>query len=223
MITIFFTRHSKSTRNLYDANGQPNINFVNDTTFRDTALCPDGIEKVIEIRGKLKEKMGKIDAILTSPLKRCIQTTLLTYQDVKEKTVYPIYVMSLLTEYSYGPDSLGVPMNQLKSDPDIFSYRHFPSLDFQYFLEGYESKHHETPMLYSGSGLEWCILDYRMNPERSRWFFDFLKIHFMGKKIHVVTHSLFIHRILGVIPDNYETIKVFYDTEHETIKWEKVV
>ena len=222
MITIFFTRHSISTRNLYDSNGEPQLSFVNDTTFRDTALCPDGIERVIQMRGKTREKMGAVDAILTSPLKRCIQTTLLTYQDMKEKSVYPIHVMSLLTEYSYGPDSAGVPMNQLNSDPDVFSYRHFPSLNFNYFMEGYQSQFHPKPLLLNGSGMEWCVLDYRMNPERTRWFFEFLKKHFRGKKIHVVTHSLFIRSVLGYIPDNYETLKVVYDTETEKIKWSKL-
>ena len=70
--------------------------------------------------------------------------------------------------------------------------------------------------------MEWCVLDYRMNPERTRLFFAFLKKHFRGKKIHVVTHSLFIRSVLGYIPDNYETLKVVYDTETEKIKWSKL-
>ena len=221
MITIFFTRHSKSTRNLYDANGQPILNNVTEMSFRDTALCPDGIEKVIQKREKLKEEMGVIDAILTSPLKRCVQTTLLTYQDVKDKSVYPIYVMSLLMEYCSGPDSIGVPMSQLCSDPDIFSYRHFPSLNFKYLIEGYQSKNFSKYELID-IGIEWCALDYRINTKRTKWFFEFIKKHFMDRRIHVISHGLFIHSILGQIIDNYETVKVIYNTETEKIKFYKV-
>jgi len=221
MITIFFTRHSKSTRNLYDANGEPILNNVTEMSFRDTALCPDGIEKVIQKREKLKEELGVIDAILTSPLKRCVQTTLLTYQDVKDKSVYPIYVMSLLMEYSLGPDSTGVPMSQLCSDPDIFSYRHFHSLNFQYLMEGYQSKNFSKNELID-IGIEWCVLDYRINTKRTKWFFEFIKKHFMDRRIHVISHGLFIHSVLGQIIDNYETVKVIYNTETEKIKFYKV-
>jgi broad specificity phosphatase PhoE len=221
MITIFFTRHSKSTRNLYDANGKPILNNVTDTSFRDTALCPDGIEKVIQKREILKEEMGVIDAILTSPLKRCVQTTLLTYQDVKDKSVYPIYVMSLLMEYCSGPDSTGVPMSQLCSDPDIFSYCHFPSLNFEYLLEGYQSKNFSKNELID-IGIEWCALDYRINTKRTKWFFEFIKKHFLDRRIHVISHGLFIYSILGQIIDNYETVKVIYNTETEKLKFYKI-
>ena len=221
MITIFFTRHSKSTRNLYDGNGEPILNNVTEMSFRDTALCPDGIEKVIQKREKLKEELGVIDAILTSPLKRCVQTTLLTYQDVKDKSVYPIYVMSLLMEYSSGPDSTGVPMSQLCSDPDIFSYRHFHSLNFEYLIEGYQSKNFSKNE-FIDIGIEWCALDYRINTKRTKWFFEFIKKHFMDRRIHVISHGLFIHSVIGQIIDNYDTVKIIYNTETEKIKFYKI-
>lgn len=222
MITLYFTRHSISCRNLYDSIGQPSLHDVNVTTFRDTSLCPDGIERVTRKRDEKRKKMGEVDAIISSPLKRCIETTLLTYQNVKDKSVYPIYVMPLVMEYGPGPDSLGVPMNQLCSDPDVFSYRHFPSLDFTYFMEGFRSQHYPSEMQFNRYTMEWSILDYRMNPQRSEWFFDFLRTHFRGKRIHVVTHSLFIYSIIGHIPDNYDTIKMEYNPDNGEIRWNKL-
>jgi broad specificity phosphatase PhoE len=222
MITIFFTRHSISCRNQYDRMGKPTIKNVNDTTFHDTPLCPDGIEKVIKNRKALLEKMGKIDEIITSPLKRCIETTLLTYQDNKNTSFYPIYVMSLVMEYSNGPDSLGKPISQICSDPSIFSYRHFQALNYQYFMEGYQSDYFSQPIQMNPHSMEWCVLDYRMNRQRSKWFFEFLKTHFRGKRIHVITHSLFIYSILGFMPDNYDTLKVLYNPDTEEITWSRL-
>jgi len=221
MITIYFTRHSKSCRNLYDSNGCPPIYGVSDYTFRDTSLCPDGIEKVIVKRNKLREKMGDIDAIITSPLKRCIETALLTYQNVKQP-IQPIFVMPLVMEYGNTHDCLGVPMKQIFNDPDIFSYRHFMSLNFQYFMEGFRSSVFPEQLYFHPESMEWSVLDYRMNPLRSEWFFDFLRIYFQGKKIHVITHGMFIYSILGFIPDNYQTIKVDYNPENGEIKWNKI-
>lgn len=221
MITIYFTRHSKSCRNLYESNGCPPIYGVSDITFRDTALCPDGIEKVIEKRKKLKEKIGEIDATITSPLKRCIETTLLTYQHIKQP-IKPIYVMPLVMEYGNTPDCVGVPMKYIFNDPDIFSYRHFMSLNFQYFMEGFYSHVFPYPVEFNTDTIQWSVLDYRMNPQRSEWFFDFLRIYFRGKKIHVVSHGMFIHSIVGFIPDNYETIKVEYNPDNGEIKWNKI-
>jgi broad specificity phosphatase PhoE len=220
MITIFFTRHSKSTRNLYDSNGCPPIYGVSDVSFRDTALCPDGIEKVIAKRNKKIEKMGKIDAIITSPLKRCIQTSLLTYQHITHG-IEPIYVMPLVMEYGNAHDSLGVPMRHIFNDPDIFSYRHFMALNFDYFTEGFYSNIVQN-LNFNVDTMEWTILDYRMNPLRSEWFFDFLRTHFRGKRIHVVTHSMFMYSIIGFIPDNYETVKVDYNPDTGEISWNKI-
>ena len=222
MITIYFTRHSTSCRNLYDSLGQPALNGVNSVTFRDTPLCPDGIERIIRKRDEKRRKIGEIDATITSPLKRCIETTLMTYQNVHNRAIKPIYVMSLVMEYSAGHDSLGNSMSQICTDPTIFSYRHFPSLDFNYFMEGFQSQHFTGVNQFRPYTLEWAILDYRMNPQRSEWFFDFVRTHFQGKRIHVVTHSMFIYSIIGVIIDNYETVKVDFNTETGEIKWNKI-
>jgi len=222
MITIFFTRHSISCRNQYDRMGNPKIKNVNDTTFHDTTLCPDGIERVIYNRKELQEKMGKIDGIITSPLKRCIETTLLTYQNDTNISFHPIYVMSLVMEYGNGPDSLGKTINQLCSDPSIFSYRHFQYLDFQYFMEGFQSRYFTHPITVNPNSMEWCVLDYRMNHQRSKWFFEFLQMHFRGKKVHVITHSWFIYSILGYVPDNYETLKVLYNPDTKEMTWSKL-
>ena len=221
MITIYFTRHSKSCHNLYEANGFPPIYGVSEYTFRDTALCPDGIEKVISKRSRVIDKIGEIDAIITSPLKRCIETTLLTYQNVKH-AIHPIHVMPLVMEYGNAMDCLGVPMRHIFNDPDIFSYRHFMALNFDYFTEAFYSNSIPHRPHFNVESMEWTVLDYRMNPLRSEWFMTFLRTHFLGKRVHVVTHGMFIYSIVGFIPDNYQTIKVDYNTESGEIKWNKL-
>jgi broad specificity phosphatase PhoE len=195
---------------------------VNSLTFRDASLCPDGIEKVIMKRDDLRNKMGEIDVIITSPLKRCVQTTLLTYQNIQDKSIYPIYVMPLVMNYSANPDSLGIPMSQLCSDPDIFSYHNYPALEFKYFMEGFSSQYFPSSFGFNPYTMEWSISDYRMNPHRSEWFFDFVRTHFRGKRIHVMTHSQFIYSIIRYLPNNYETIKVEYNPDNGEFNWNKL-
>jgi broad specificity phosphatase PhoE len=202
--------------------GRPSIPYVNDTAFRDTPLCPEGIENIIYNRKQLRNTMGAVDVIFTSPLKRCIETTLLSYQDVNTSSFQPIHTMSLLMEYSKGAESIGVPMSQMKNDPTVFCYRHYPSLDYRYFMEGFHSNHYPSNLGFNEHTLEWTILDYRSNHQRTKWFFDFVRTRFRGKRIHVVTHSMFMYSFLGFIPNNYETVRVLYNPDTGEIKWDKI-
>lgn len=222
MITIFFTRHGKSCRNLYDENGKPEIKNVNDYTFRDTPLCADGLEEIIykrKAKMQFVEALGPVDCTIVSPMKRCLETALCTYQIYPLRQMYPIYVMSLVQEYGSAPDCLGKPMGEICTDPVILSYRHYTELDFTYFMEGFFGSE-TAPTKTDMSAMKWTILSYRTNYFRTQRFFEFIAARFTaGQRIHVFTHGNFIHSVVGVIPKNYETVEVHFMPVTGEINW----
>ena len=218
MITLFLTRHAKSTRNYYDEKGSINHNYnITENTFHDTALCPEGIESVILQRQKLQENIGSVDFIMTSPMKRCIQTCLATYE--KKSYLPPIYVFPLLTEFGNRPDSIGKSMIEISSDPDIFEYNHYKSLDFQsIFLESVPITNPVDVM----KNTSWMDSKFLLDSSRIHKFVSFLKKNFLGKKIHAFTHSGFIKHFLGINANNYQTFCVVIDTINNKFTWEHV-
>ena len=215
MITLYLTRHAKSTRNYYNENS--NFTLINDSIFRDCALCPQGIESVIKNRDTLQSKIGHIDVRLTSPMKRCIQTTLATYE-TKPQRIHPIHVLPLLTEFGEGYESMGRTMNEICTDPDIFEYKHFPALEFEkFFSEG--MNHNINPM----TNQTWTNVKFVMDESRVAKFVKFLKEKFIGKRVHAFTHHGFIKRLTGYDADNYQTICVMMDTKQEVLSWKLVM
>jgi broad specificity phosphatase PhoE len=215
MITLFLTRHAKSTRNYYDEKINPKN--INDSIFRDCALCPQGIESIIKNRDALQSKIGQVDAIMTSPMKRCIQTTLATYESKNQK-IHPIHVLPLLTEFGNRYDSTGRSMEEICTDPDIFEYKHFPALEFeQFFSEGLSHK------VNSMNNLSWTYVNFLMDDSRITKFIRLLKENFIGKRIHAFTHHGFIKRLTGYEADNYQTICVMMDTQREVLSWKLVM
>jgi broad specificity phosphatase PhoE len=214
MITLFLTRHAKSTRNYYDEKTTLNMN---DSIFRDCALCPEGIESIIKNRERLQGKIGNVDIILTSPMKRCIQTTLATYESKNQK-INPIYVMPLITEFGNGYDSMGKTMNEICTDPDIFEYKHFPALDFErFFSEGMSSSIHNNM-----NNLSWTNVKFLMDESRIGKFLSLLKDKFVGKRIHAFSHSGFIRKLTGCSLHNYQTICVTINTENNILSWKLI-
>jgi broad specificity phosphatase PhoE len=207
--TVYLTRHAKSTRNYYD---QHNIDFLKipDDVFLDTSLCPEGIESVIMKRKLLRNKIGPVDIIFTSPMKRCLQTTLLTFEDIVQQRIPGIYVMPLLTEIGTSTDCIGKHRKEIIQDPDIFEYKHYPALNFKkYFNEGIPNTEN------------WINPSFLLNTQRTQQFLKFVQTHFFGKTIHVFTHSGFIYHLLGKIVDNYETICIKIDANHQ-IQWKLI-
>lgn len=215
MITLFLTRHAKSTRNYYDENA--NSKDINDSIFRDCALCPQGIESVIKNRDKLQSKIGRVDVMMTSPMKRCIQTTLATYE-TKNQKIHPIHVLPLLTEFGNGYDSMGKSMNEICTDPDIFEYIHFPALEFERLFS--EGMGHKVNSMTNNS---WTHVKFLMDDSRITKFINMLKEKFIGKRIHAFTHHGFIKKLTGYESDNYQTICVMMDTQREVLSWKLVM
>lgn len=215
MITLFLTRHAKSTRNYYDEKINPRN--MNDSIFRDCALCPQGIESIIKNRDQLQSKIGQVDAWMTSPMKRCIQTSLATYE-TKPQRIYPIHVLPLLTEFGNRYDSMGRTMNEICTDPDIFEYKHFPALEFErFFSEGMSHK------MDAMNNLSWTHVNFLLDDSRITKFINVLKENFIGKRIHAFTHHGFIKRLTGYDAGNYQTICVIMDTKNELLSWKLVM
>jgi broad specificity phosphatase PhoE len=215
MITLFLTRHAKSTRNYYDEKINPKN--MNDSIFRDCALCPQGIESIIKNRDILQSKIGHIEVMMTSPMKRCIQTTLATYETKNYRTPR-IHVLPLLTEFGNRSDSTGRSMEEICTDPDIFEYKHFPSLEFErFFSEGLGHK------VNSMTNQTWTNAKFLLDDSRITKFIQLLKEKFIGKRIHAFTHHGFIKRLTGYEADNYQTICVIMDTKQEVLSWKLVM
>ena len=215
MITIFLTRHAKSTRNYYDEKINPKN--INDSIFLDCALCPQGIESIIKNRDILQSNIGQVDVIMTSPMKRCIQTTLATYESKNQK-IHPIHVLPLLTEFGNRYDSTGHSMDEICNDPDIFEYKHFPALEFEQFFS--EGLGHKVNYM---NNLSWTYVNFIMDESRVAKFIKLLKENFIGKRIHAFTHHGFIKRLTGYEANNYQTICVMMDTQREVLSWKLVM
>lgn len=215
MITLFLTRHAKSTRNYYDEKINPKN--INDSIFRDCALCPQGIESVIKNRDTLQSRIGHVDVMMTSPMKRCIQTTLATYE-TKHYRIPRIHVLPLLTEFGNRSDSTGRSMEEICTDPDIFEYKHYPDLEFErFFSEGLGHK------VNSMTNQTWTNAKFLLDDSRITKFIQLLKEKFMGKRIHAFTHHGFIKRLTGYEANNYQTICVIMDTKQEVLSWKLVM
>ena len=215
MITLFLTRHAKSTRNYYDE--KINSKGINESIFRDCAVCPQGIESIIKNRNQLQSKIGHVEVIMTSPMKRCIQTSLATYE-TKPYQIPRIHVLPLLTEFGNRYDSMGRSMNEICMDPDIFEYKYFSALEFERFFSEGMSNNMDVM-----TNLSWTHVNFLLDDSRITKFIHVLKKNFIGKRIHAFTHHGFIKRLIGYDADNYQTICVMMDTQREVLSWKLVM
>lgn len=208
---IYFTRHAESIAN---RNGQyPNPN-LKPHAFTDAPLSGHGYAQVIENRYKKLEHLGVADYIFCSPMKRAMQTCLLTYNNINVDA--NIYLTSLLIEFDKYPDCEGRPVTQIITDPELMTYNNSNKINLDYFWT-------DNPHQITG---EWYEPGFRYNlHHRIALFFNIFKDDkFTNKVVHVYSHAGFI----GNIPEfnrsiaNYNTVKVTINRDNWTWKCELV-
>lgn len=199
IVTCLLTRHGQSTSNYQSEHPNPNVSLEK---FRNAGLSPYGMDSISYWRNDKLSKMGNIDYIFTSPLKRAIETCLLTHIHSANK---PVYVMSLLTEFG-GGDSEGDYVHNIKTDVDIITFPNYNKLEFdKYFWV-------DNPHQASGIWWEVSFRDDLYN--RMNKFKEFLKNpEFTNKSIAMYAHGGIFGALLGIGAYNYQTTKFKYNQE----------
>lgn len=193
-VIIYLTRHAQSCANYHFLFPNKNINPIDHI---DTPLSPEGIEQVILNRDNLVDI--NCDVIFCSPLKRCIQTCLQTYN--KKDIVKNIYLTSILTECDDNYECQGRTIDEINKDIDLVYYKHFHQINYKYFWFGNPNSNN------------WSEPSFRIDVSRRvKSFFKLMSSpEFTGKKIHVFTHAGFIFNSIGNNVSNYSTVKLIYN------------
>jgi broad specificity phosphatase PhoE len=192
MINIVITSNSETEHDDYL------FGRIKEKDFKDSELSSKGKNIINEKKIKIFEKNGnKTDIVFVSPYTRCIQTCLETYKDLD--TIPSIYAICLLSE------SLDTPLTQ-GTNKDILE-KTYLDVDFnEVFFEKIES-----------NNKEWFNFDSRKNlTNRVKLFEMFLienKDELMNKKIHVITHSDFIEKIINKPVEYYQSFSLGFDTK----------
>lgn len=197
IVKLYIIRHSTSLANalnsMYPASDELMFKCYN------APLAPTGYELIINTRSKKQEYA--VDFIMSSPMKRAIQTCLLTYNNVEIKM--PIYLVSLLLEFDKYPDCEGTPIKNIMSDPDLLAYKNFDKLNMEYFWNGNPNAH---------NGFWW---DYEFRHDIANRMQKFRELlceeKFSGKTIAVYTHSGVFGGLFNTNVHNYQGVYVEYD------------
>lgn len=207
IVMLYLTRHGESIGNYYHTNSSQKPHLRQDYLIRkhesSFALTPNGIMDILKRKENKLNLVNNVDYIFTSPLKRAIQTCLYTHTRMD----YPIYVLSLITEY----DSIGEKIENIKKDVDLFCFQNFENIDFNTYFGAY-NRHHPFG--------EWWKHEFICQenlPRRINLFKEFLKNPlFTNKTLSFYTHAGFILGIFGICVNNYDTIRVCFNQETGT-------
>src|SRR5258706_8103611 len=138
-VKIYLIRHAQSTANFYAQKILGDDNYIfgsnvnrlhEDQKFINAGLSPMGFQSVITQRESLLKKINDADILFCSPIKRSLQTCLLTYQS--QQLNQNIYLLSLLTEFGDSLENNGVFIDVIQQDPDIISFDHSKKCDYTY-------------------------------------------------------------------------------------------
>jgi broad specificity phosphatase PhoE len=194
-VTVYLTRHAQSTANFNLSKSNPESEKLE--KFTNSGLSPLGIIDVVKNRTEHLSNVGKVDYIFSSPLKRAIETCLLTHIDSLDQ---PVYVMALVTEFADNPDCTGDYIESIKSDVDITSFPNCEKLDFEiYFWKNNphreSGKWWELSFRYDLHGRVGKLIEFLKNPE------------FTGKTVSIFAHCGVVSALLGFGIQNYKTVK----------------
>ncbi|GAA5891903.1 hypothetical protein JCM6882_007400 [Rhodosporidiobolus microsporus] len=187
--TIYFTRHAQAEHNVAE-----------DYTIPDAPLTKLGREQSANLRKETENDniQQKGELLVTSPLKRPMQTLIIGYAPLREcleKEGKPVIVMPELQEVNNLPCDTGSPLPTLSSHPE------FAGLDF-------------SPVTASEEkwGVGWTskqgIFDPERVVERAKWVRSWLRDR-PEKRIVVVAHG----DILRCITDGYRSATPWNNAE----------
>jgi len=174
--------------------------YLLEKQYRNAGLSVNGFQQVFDKKGSILDVVKDSDIIITSPIKRAMQTCLLTYNDyLIDKSVY---VMPLVTETSDSVENKGIWLPHIINNPDTICYRNSDKLDYKYFW-------------FSNYNAKWWCSSFRNNVDyRIKEFKKFLKQpEFTNKQVTIYTHWGFINCLTGLDIKNYDYVKLVYNQD----------
>lgn len=173
MKTLYFIRHGKATHN-HDFKKFGEKAYV-DIINTDSGLTEVGMDQAISLNENIYKFIfdNKVNLIITSPLRRCIMTSLLVFKDIK----VPIIANDFIREFPAGEHTPNKRMS--KNDLNYF----FGSKIYFDNVEDYDT-------LWTPEKENLESLDNRINK-----FFEFIKNR-KEDNIMIVSHASFMSRLI---------------------------
>ncbi|CAO1627556.1 unnamed protein product [Sympodiomycopsis kandeliae] len=167
--TVIICRHSQAEHNVRDEYHIPDAPLTK----------PIGVSQAAKLPDFTKQLQGQVDLIITSPLKRTLQTTLLGWKPAVERLGQQnVICLPQLQECNAYPCDTGSPRAQLEADPEIQGF----NLELL------------TPDWTSKQG-QYAADEQTLNA-RAQWVRQFVRSR-PEKNILLVGHGDIIRRITG--------------------------
>ena len=217
-VDITFIRHAYSTANQYSKeNGGKR---PKSKEYMNAGLHEIGLDQIKKQHDYIVSKMSDYDIIITSPLRRAIETCLLLTDGFDK----PKYVCPLVSEIGNLIENKGKPKNSIKDE--IQHLPNYENLDFDPFFyeygwkniydDGWETDNSKVHMI-TLSDDPWDVMSAEFL-ERIELLKRFLSSSlFTNKKILIVSHFNLIRKFTGKNLNNLDMIKVIFDQDNKTI------
>ncbi len=203
-------RHAQSLANIYK-----NTYGVNptDLSFTNSKLSDLGKYQIEKTRDEIIKNIGSYDLILTSPLKRAIQTCQLVLQNDKINNRYPSAIMAELGDHieNYFDSRMNTSIDSdIKTLPnyDKIIWNDNKKYDSMWKTNYYKGDARTDKRFYNDPELRILLLK------------DFLANLNNGNNINnvlIFTHWVIINELTGIDSDNLSTVKFRFNCTDQTI------
>lgn len=212
IVKIKFIRHSHSTANeYYEKYGMP----PDDPWYKNAKLTSKGIDMVIQNKEKLLTALNNPDIILTSPLKRTVQTALLLYDKFNGKE---INLVPLVSETGEHVENKGAGLESLFNDAEVSKMPNFESVKFNdYYNAGWNENRIIKQDLWNDD-IKFNDINYRIK--------EFKKLmsdnRFTNKSVVIFSHRDLIYNLLGYNISNLDIISFTFNQDNGEINNVKI-
>lgn len=228
IVTAIFIRHALSLANVFKKEHKKN---PTDNSYINSGLHEDGLKQISKNRDKIISHIQGYDVVITSPIRRAMQTCLLSLPEDFSKTKKYIYTCPLFSEMENLIENKGVSNDVIKVDEDVCSLPNFDKVSFYkfYYEYGWKTIFHKgwkkNPALIQSIGLLNNPWEGEINEtftdreNRVKLIKDFLSDnYFTGKKIVVFTHWGVIKALTGKVVNNLGIVKITFNQNTKSIQ-----
>ena len=209
-INITMVRHAQSLANIYKDTYGAN---PTDLSFTNSKLSDLGKYQIEKTRDEIIKNIGSYDLILTSPLKRAIQTCQLVLQNDKINNRYPSAIMAELGDHI---ENYFHSRKDTSIDSDITTLPNYDKIiwndnkkyDLMWKTNYYKNDARTDKRFYNDPVLRILLLK------------DFLANLNNGNNINnvlIFTHWVIIKELTGIDSDNLSTVKFRFNCTDQTI------
>ncbi|KAJ3734671.1 histidine phosphatase superfamily [Lentinula guzmanii] len=183
---IHLTRHAQAEHNVDE-----------DYSIPDPPLTPLGRRQSEELYAQTAELQQSADLLVTSPLKRTLQTTIIGYRGIRarlesQNPAKPIIVLSRLQEVNDFPCDTGSSRDELKQNDE------FRGIDFESLEDDWNSKQGEWCMITHAPKRDFAPRSVAVRA-RARWVRRWLRDR-PEQNIVVVAHGDILRQITKTSP-----------------------